>query len=545
MPPSAAHESTAPATVIAAACAMLAVLAIYLLRLDHAAGLMVDDAWYILLGKALAQGAGYRTISSPTALLPNYPPVFPAVLSLLFRLSPQFPGNVWLLKCVSIVAMMGLGAVSYSYLRRDRHLPLDLSALVSMALMLSPAFVFLATSTLMTECVFTFAQLLAVLLIHRSAEGDADRGGRTFTVLAAALTAAAMLIRSAGIGLAIAVMLWCLKERLWNRALLFVAVLALCLAPWTLYAWAHMPTAAERAAHGGPIVYTYGEQIRMKWAGVPALGRIAARDLPARVRTNIVDVLGRDVGGLLVPTLFRGTSESGEEVISLGGAAGLSTASMGGAMATMVISFLLSGIAIFGFIQTARERVTAAELLVPVSLAITLVWPFWSFRFVLPLTPYLFLYFVLGTHALATRLGRWPPFAALDLSRVAGLALLCIIGLNLYDHAGYIVQARDESRPEAVDWLTYSGEVDATVDWMNRSLGHDGVIASSNSALVYLRTGRTAMVLDDPTSTWSTLKARGVRYVVCLIPLDLPPSWHGDYKVLYQSPLRKLWVIEI
>ena len=41
-------------------------VAIYALRLDDAAGLIVDDAWYILLAKALAGGDGYRLISSAT-----------------------------------------------------------------------------------------------------------------------------------------------------------------------------------------------------------------------------------------------------------------------------------------------------------------------------------------------------------------------------------------------------------------------------------------------------------------------------------------------
>ena len=40
--------------MLVAAMAVAAVLSIYLLRLNRAAGLMVDDAWYMLLAKALA-----------------------------------------------------------------------------------------------------------------------------------------------------------------------------------------------------------------------------------------------------------------------------------------------------------------------------------------------------------------------------------------------------------------------------------------------------------------------------------------------------------
>lgn len=70
---------------------MLATLAIYGLRLNRVAGLMVDDAFYVLLAKALAEGEGYRLISSgTTAIQPLYPPGFPAMLSLVFRISPEF-----------------------------------------------------------------------------------------------------------------------------------------------------------------------------------------------------------------------------------------------------------------------------------------------------------------------------------------------------------------------------------------------------------------------------------------------------------------------
>ena len=60
----------------------LAVLAIYILRLDHAAGLYVDDAWYIVLAKALWHGDGFRLISSAaTPILPAFPPGFAMILA--------------------------------------------------------------------------------------------------------------------------------------------------------------------------------------------------------------------------------------------------------------------------------------------------------------------------------------------------------------------------------------------------------------------------------------------------------------------------------
>ena len=106
------------------------------------------------------------------------------------------------------------------------------------------------------------------------------------------------------------------------------------------------------------------------------MGTASARDLPARVWDNVVNVFCRDVGAMVVPIAFRDSTESGQEVVALGGSSGLSRASMGGATATMMASAVLSAIVLIGFFSVAAQRITVAELLVPISLAITLLWPF-------------------------------------------------------------------------------------------------------------------------------------------------------------------------
>ena len=71
---------------------LLIPLPIYILRLDHVFGMVVDDAWYVMLARALADGRGYTLVNSPIeGILPGYPPGFPALLSLIFRLYPDFP----------------------------------------------------------------------------------------------------------------------------------------------------------------------------------------------------------------------------------------------------------------------------------------------------------------------------------------------------------------------------------------------------------------------------------------------------------------------
>ena len=160
-----------------------------------------------------------------------------------------------------------------------------------------------------------------------------------------------------------------------------------------------------------------------------------------------------------------------------------------------------------------------------------MLWPFWSFRFVLPLTPFLYLYFVNGlTRAAAAR-----------------VALLVVIGLNFYDHAGYITHARSQS-PTGGDWVAVFRELDTTLGWMKTHLDPDAVVAATNPALVHLRTGHKTITLDRVTEPWSVWRARGARYVACLVAHELPNPSRGPSTLLSQSsPDRptSYWVIHL
>ena len=369
------------------------------MRLDRAAGMVVDDAWYVLLAKALADGRGYELINAPLAgILPGYPPGFPALLSFVFRIRPEFPANLWLLKSVSLAAMLGVAVLSYWYFHRLRQLPRHLAALAAIGVGATPAFVFLATSTVMSECVFTLAQLGAVAVAHRAIDEPAER--TRLAIVAALLGAATVLIRSVGVGVVAAVFLCFVKERQWKRASVFAVVVALFVAPWLLYTRAHAPypssisrfiaarssmDTASNSGCDGPDRPTSGRRNRCRFAG-------------AHGRPTWSISLAEALEAYSLPVLLRPPEESGEEVVSLAGRVSWTFSGVsGGCLRNMAISLLLSADGPVGFVRTAaRARSTVAEILVPVSLVITVLWPFWSFRFVLPLTPYLVFYFLSG-----------------------------------------------------------------------------------------------------------------------------------------------------
>ena len=381
---------------------VLAILSIYLLRLNAAAGLMVDDAYYVMLAKVLSEGGGYRLVSSATtAMVPLYPPGFPAILSIVFHLFPEFPQNVWLLKCVSIAAMLGVGLLTYAYARR-RQMPQELAACVAIAVTITPAFVFLATSTVMSECVFTLFQLATVLLIHRSVDTGDARRARIFTIGAALTAGAIVLIRSAGLGLvaggrSLVAEGAALETRgaVWrSRRGLCPSLDALCTRSCT--------------NAGGTCAAWWLHRVFVRRADLDALGgRSGIRDGDAsrfpraswsEHRRRIRAWNGRPVRADAVPRSRRERrGDGGSRWCRRSG----SREAWAPRSATMAISLVLSAVVMLGFVQTARRHVTVAELLVPISLGIIFLWPFWTFRFVVPLAPYLFFYLVAGIRTVA------------------------------------------------------------------------------------------------------------------------------------------------
>ena len=65
-------------------------------------GLAGDDGAYVVTGKALAEGRGYRIISQPNEpAQTKYPVLFPALIACIWKLFPEFPANALALKLIA------------------------------------------------------------------------------------------------------------------------------------------------------------------------------------------------------------------------------------------------------------------------------------------------------------------------------------------------------------------------------------------------------------------------------------------------------------
>ena len=519
--------------ILAGAAALAVSLAIYILRLDRVAGLIVDDAWYVLLAKALATGQGYTLINSPTpGITPLYPPGFPALLSIFYRLSPDFPDNVCLLKSVSIAAMIALGFLSFRYFERYRALPTYVAFALAFTTAIYPALVFLATSTVMSECVFTLTQLAAILELERAVRRDAS--GRPTssawadTAIGGALASFAFLTRSAGVGLLLGGAIYLLKERLPKQAGVFAAVVAIGVGPWTLYSRSHTPTLEQRIEQGGSIVLPYTTQFWQRLAGRSVSGTITIAELPERVWNNLLEIGKDDFGAFVLYSSYR-PLEPGESM-HIGDAAAR-------------ISLFVSLLALAGYVATVRERVTLAEIVTPLQMGVPLLWAWEQYRLLLPLLPFLLFYVLMGVRWIA---GLWQRLYAGADSRDVGAAAIPLLATSwifvvsaLYANYQYIQRKLDPAPEYRTRWIRTFEENEAFIRYVGENIPTDEPLVTQNPALVNLYTGHKTIASNDPAGRWEVWKRLGVRYaaMTSLDPVQLDAN-DSRYPTLHRTSGR-------
>lgn len=511
---------------------------LYGVRMDDVAGQMSDDAWYIVLAKALAEGEGYTLINSPSpGIMPLYPPGFPFLLSLAWRLAPSFPENVWLLKSVSIIAMLGVASGIAIYFHRERKAPAWVAIGMALAVVSSPAFVFLASSTVMAECVFTFAQLLAIWVIERTVR-SAREGATPWRVslwigLGSALSISAFMIRSIAIVLVPLAILYLLRHRLVRLAAIFALTSLLFTLPWLIYSNQHRPTPEQRAEQNSYIVQSYAENFWFRLASHERSGRISLDELPTRMLTNLNTIFEFDMGAILVYPFYRAL-EPKEILLYVNG--------------NNYLGMGLSLLVLIGYGLVLRRGAGFAELLIPATLLVVLLWPFFPFRFLLPLAPW-FLYYVLeavrAVHGWFTgrqwREGSW----------ACGLLIpLLLAGIHLGSHVRYQASLAepDARRP---NWVRMFQENQRVFAWLRSNVQPSGgleesAVASNNPGMIYLYTDLKTVGSTRPAEHWELWKRLGVRFyaIVGAYPDTRPEKPEERFEQKYISPGTNFRVVD-
>jgi hypothetical protein len=97
--------------------ALLTAFLSYSISVREVVGSYHDDALYLASAKSLAEGRGYKIISLPSEpAQTKYPFLYPAILSVLWKIKPSFPDNIWLFQGFSLFCLSLAVGLSYLYL---------------------------------------------------------------------------------------------------------------------------------------------------------------------------------------------------------------------------------------------------------------------------------------------------------------------------------------------------------------------------------------------------------------------------------------------
>jgi len=195
--------------VVVAAC--LVVGAASLSRHDF--GMHHDDGIYAVTAKSLAQSGEYRITSLPDEPAQRkYPVLFPAVLSLVWRLCPEFPENIVWMKAVSLLAGAAFVVLTYGFLRRAGGFSRWGAVAGAAACAFAPATGELADSA-MSGLLYAAVSIGALWMLERLAK---DGGLFSAGVLAGILAGCAYLTRSVGLALVLAMVVSLAWHRRWR-----------------------------------------------------------------------------------------------------------------------------------------------------------------------------------------------------------------------------------------------------------------------------------------------------------------------------------------
>jgi hypothetical protein len=260
----------------AALAAIGATTAALLLMTSDLIGFFFDDAVYALTAQAIADGHGFTYMhlpGHPAAI--HYPPLWPLVLSLGFILGPEFPQNAGWLRLINPVVIGGAAALATVYAIRVLEMRPRVALGVVLLGFVSVQVQFLV-NTILSEPFFLLWFFAALLLAERAR----TRGTWRDWALLGVVVGCAVLTRTLGFALVLAVLLVAAADRQWRGAGVFAAALAVTLLPWQLFVWRVAP------AFPPEITGSYGNYLSFVLRGYAEGGAEVVLEV---VRKNIRD----------------------------------------------------------------------------------------------------------------------------------------------------------------------------------------------------------------------------------------------------------------
>lgn len=503
---------------------MAAVFIFSLLAVNNS--LDTGDAWSYLVGaKAIALGEGYTDISSPFSQpLFHYPPAFSAVLAGAFLL---FGESYFLAKLVSLIfAVLSIGLIYFLLEERFGKNALLITAAISLNLL------FLWYSTMiLSEAMFLFVSLSAILFFEKNYSGKIRENKKNkklretkwieefkFPIIFAILLAFTFFTRSIGITLAIAAIIFLAMKKSWKILGIVAVIFILLLAPWF---------------YRNEIVYASVEKLSpfkiffLIDTGHPEFGTITAVDFIFRLGNNAYFYFFKSIP----ETIFSPLDAAGWFIQN---------------PLLEIFGLAISLIFLYGLFSALRKKIGLIEIYTIIYLLMLLSWGYHDSgavdRFLYPVLPFIFLYFVQGISILLEKYKKY--IKSLQPEKALAYLLILIIATSLASDVYYIGSL--EERQNKTEW----GNFLAAADFIDKNIPQDAVIIANFPKALYLLTGNKTygMNFSSEEELGQLLDKCGAKYILLTDfpePEDAVLFWEFRYEKVFEIPDSETMLFKI
>ena len=445
-------KSFAPKALIAVFLAFL-LPAYWIAFHAPAVGFYHDDGIYLVTAKALAEGKGYRIISLPEELpQTKYPILFPAVLSVAWKIFPRFPDNALFLKTIPLLsAILWLG-LSYRLIREETGA--SSVALWIILLTAASSWVVFFSTTLMSETLYACLSIGVLIWLKRLEESESNVGIGWTLLFSSVLVAASFLTRTAGASLIAAVTISLFLKRKYISGGMFLLVCAILIAPW--FWWQAVQADSSRAIDTWYTLSNYQ-------SGNILLNFTAEQKFRVLL-TNLLRLIFSPISLLNMNRNAVG----------------------------YLISIALTFLTCFGFIKDMRQNIRSLHLFILFYFGIIIMWAWPLQRFVLPIIPLLLLFTYKGFFSIFSRV-----FKSWKIQTHASLILAVLLGIQMLH--GLSSSTMETIKRQAVSFVPSITQQDdwkvmrELLDWIPRNTPQESILLGNLDPTYFLYTGRKAV----------------------------------------------------
>ena len=406
-----------------------------------------DGAGYVILGRAIFEGRGYRAIDHPDQPdHAHFPPAYPLALAAVRSVAGD---GLWAIHLFSVLCAVAATVAAHRWF----HLLFGHRVALVLGLALAINWVWTRMGGgIQSEPLFVLLSQLAILAAWSSRRADDPK----VAILLGGLLGAAILTRHVAIALTVAVFIDLALSRRWRNLWITASCAAALVAPWI--AWI-LWVSARNGVKNQVDLLSFREGGILSRIGGQIL--FYAQRIPDQITGPFVEV-----ATVLRPTMFL-SNLANTWAISAG---------------------LLIALGWFRLMRRPKSRL--AGLIPMATLSLLIFWPFTEAgRFLVPILPCLL---IGGVEGLSWLIRLALPGARRSRRRLAASVFLLALTLpySMYD------LAKGRSRIPSISQI----EFDEACSWIAEqdASAHPGPVLTRHPAEVFLQTGRRA--LDVSTS---------------------------------------------